>query len=541
MAFKTLHTLYGLTKLATAQLTGTPINLTHMAVGDGNGGPTTPAETDTQLQRERYRAPVNRVYQSPDNPTRFTAELVLPAAVGGWVMREVAIFDSAGGLFAVGNLPETYKPTIEEGAFADAVVRLEFVVSSASVITLQLDPYVAVASQAWVINNLTAAQIIPGGTVTQVLGKASNADGDYVWQDLGSINVTVDTVAEKQLLAASQTQVDLSLTTTYGLAVYLDGKRLDIGAGVGEWKAHATIPTRLILGQSYPAGTRLTLVNNEPAGSAPAPLERGQHLADVIDKAQARANLDIFSKDEARQLAPPSLIGYFARTTAPAGWLKANGAAISRSAYAELYAAIGTTHGAGDGFTTFNLPDLRGEHIRGWDDGRGVDSGRVLGSWQAGAIQSHAHTGSSADAGSHGHTGSAQAGGSHNHAGSSAAAGYHNHTAWTDSQGAHTHAVKEGTNGPIWPGGDVLVSGDDYTQGIAYYSNTLAAGAHGHNVGIGAAGEHAHAIGIGNAGEHGHTLSINSAGTHSHGITIGTTGGAETRARNLAFLACIKF
>ena len=65
--------------------------------------------------------------------------------------------------------------------------------------------------------------------------------------------------------------------------------------------------------------------------------------------------------------------------TPPTGWLKCNGAAISRTAYAKLFAAIGTVFGAGDGFTTFNLPDLRGEFVRGWDDGRGVDGGRAFG------------------------------------------------------------------------------------------------------------------------------------------------------------------
>jgi microcystin-dependent protein len=78
-------------------------------------------------------------------------------------------------------------------------------------------------------------------------------------------------------------------------------------------------------------------------------------------------------------------------TTAPAGWIKANGALVSRTAYAALFAVIGTTFGAGDGSTTFALPDLRGEFIRGLDDGRGVDSGRGLGTFQAGDMASHNH------------------------------------------------------------------------------------------------------------------------------------------------------
>jgi len=88
---------------------------------------------------------------------------------------------------------------------------------------------------------------------------------------------------------------------------------------------------------------------------------------------------------------PVGTIIWTARSTAPTGYLKANGSAISRTTYSGLFSAIGTTYGAGDGSTTFNLPDLRGEFIRGWDDGRGVDSGRALGSTQAQSYQSHNH------------------------------------------------------------------------------------------------------------------------------------------------------
>lgn len=89
--------------------------------------------------------------------------------------------------------------------------------------------------------------------------------------------------------------------------------------------------------------------------------------------------------------APVASVAYFPMAAAPSGWLKANGAAVSRSAYAALFALIGTTFGAGDGATTFNLPDLRGEFVRGLDDGRGVDAGRALGSAQGDAFQDHVH------------------------------------------------------------------------------------------------------------------------------------------------------
>ncbi|KYG64795.1 hypothetical protein AZI86_11360 [Bdellovibrio bacteriovorus] len=83
--------------------------------------------------------------------------------------------------------------------------------------------------------------------------------------------------------------------------------------------------------------------------------------------------------------APAGLVSAFSVNTCPAGWLEANGATVSRTTYSALFSAVGTTFGAGDGSTTFQLPDLRGEFIRGWDHGRGVDSGRTFGSWQVGS------------------------------------------------------------------------------------------------------------------------------------------------------------
>lgn len=81
-------------------------------------------------------------------------------------------------------------------------------------------------------------------------------------------------------------------------------------------------------------------------------------------------------------------VSFFARTTPPTGYLKANGALVSRTTYAALFASIGTVFGVGDGSTTFALPDLRGEFLRGWDDGRGIDASRGLGTAQKGTVHS---------------------------------------------------------------------------------------------------------------------------------------------------------
>ncbi len=87
----------------------------------------------------------------------------------------------------------------------------------------------------------------------------------------------------------------------------------------------------------------------------------------------------------------PGMVSFFAMSTAPTGWLKANGSVISRATFARLFTAIGTTFGAGDGSTTFAIPDLRAEFIRAFDDGRGVDTGRVFGSAQTDLVKSHNH------------------------------------------------------------------------------------------------------------------------------------------------------
>jgi microcystin-dependent protein len=105
----------------------------------------------------------------------------------------------------------------------------------------------------------------------------------------------------------------------------------------------------------------------------------------------------------ASDLTPAGTVIWTARSSAPPGYLKANGAAVSRLTYAALHDAIGDIYGAGDGSTTFNLPDLRGEFIRGWDDGRGVDAGRQLGSPQNSEFGSHQHGGSTTPEPDHSH------------------------------------------------------------------------------------------------------------------------------------------
>lgn len=404
MRYESINTDYGLERLVEAQANGIKINLTHMAVGDGGGNPVFPEPGQTHLVRERYRAVVNRVYRDPDDPTKHTAEMVIPAGVGGFTLREIGVFDDAGALMVVGNLAEAYKPTADEGQFGDALVRVDFVTMNANIITLQLDPHVITASQAWVLATVNAAHVTPGGTTSQVWTKRSNLPGDAGWEDPTDVKVRVTTIEEPQVLAANQTQVDLSYATTDGLAVFIGGQRVSCIPGVDGWQPDAQLETRLFLGKSYPAGTKFLAVQNEPAGELGTPLLAARNFSDVPDTQKARENLDVYSRAEADRLTPVGQVAYFYRTTAPAGWLKANGAAISREAFAALFGVIGTRAGEGDGFNTFNLPDLRGEFVRCLDDGRGIDPNRPLGGGQASQNLAHDHTGSTSSNGSHSHT-----------------------------------------------------------------------------------------------------------------------------------------
>jgi microcystin-dependent protein len=102
--------------------------------------------------------------------------------------------------------------------------------------------------------------------------------------------------------------------------------------------------------------------------------------------------IDSSMKNIANRTCPTGSIIMYGAATAPAGWLECNGDAVSRTTYSALFSVIGTTYGSGDGTTTFNLPDLRGEFIRGWDHGRGVDKNRIFGSTQEDEIKSHNHS-----------------------------------------------------------------------------------------------------------------------------------------------------
>lgn len=404
MAFFTILTSVGQAKIANAVALGQQIQLTEMALGDGNGNPVSPVQSQTGLVREVYRAQLNQLSTDQSNPNYIIAELVVPSEVGGWTVREVGLYDVDGNLIAVGNFPDTYKPQLSEGASRDMVVRVIIEVSNAASVQLKIDPSIVLASRQWVVSQFLLRSKVAGGLAGQVLTKNTNSDEDFKWVNpSAAVNVIVDVKPERQTLAASQTVVNFALIAATGIAVYVEGVRL-----IETIDYNVTGATQITLAASYPAGSIIHAYQNEALDGIAGASEAVRGLIKLAPSgAPSSNNTDAITPATLAaalasigvQLSPPGQIGAFARSTAPTGWLKANGAAVSRTTYSALFAAIGTTFGVGDGSSTFNLPDLRGEFIRGLDDGRGVDGGRTIGSAQADMLEAHTHMDSFADIG----------------------------------------------------------------------------------------------------------------------------------------------
>lgn len=199
--------------------------------------------------------------------------------------------------------------------------------------------------------------------------------------------------------------------------------------------------------------------------------------------------------DAATEAAPPGVVSYTAASSAPTGWIKANGAQVSRTTYAALFAAIGTLYGAGDGYTTFNVPDLRGLFVRGLDDGKGIDPSRAQGSVQSSQNLSHNHGGTTG-----GHSAN------------------HIHYGTTDSPNAdHIHYT------PVVSSSFGGVAGIAST---AFNGSGTSTGQYMPTGGISSNHQHAFAT---------------SGASADHNHSIPAAGGTESRPTNMALLAIIKY
>jgi len=148
-SFYTILTDVGQAKLANAIAMGQTIDITELAVGDGNGALPVPETSRTALVNEVRRAPINLSEVDDQNPNWVVVEQVLPPDVGGWTIREIGVYDIDGDLIGYGNYPETYKPVLAEGSSRTQTIRFVMEVSDTQAITLKVDPSVVLATRGY--------------------------------------------------------------------------------------------------------------------------------------------------------------------------------------------------------------------------------------------------------------------------------------------------------------------------------------------------------------------------------------------------------
>ncbi|HBN2188035.1 phage tail-collar fiber domain-containing protein [Escherichia coli] len=428
--FYTLLTDIGAAKLASAAALGVPLKITHMAVGDGGGVLPTPDAKQTALVNEKRRAALNMLYIDPQNSSQIIAEQVIPENEGGWWIREVGLFDESGALIAVGNCPESYKPQLAEGSGRTQTVRMVLITSSTDNITLKIDPAVVLATRKYVDDKALELKVYADDQMAKHLA-APDPHSQYAPKAsptfTGTPKAPTPAAGDNTTQVATTAFVQAALTALInGAPATLDTLKEIAAAINNDPNFSTTINNALALKAPLlspaltgtpTAPTAAQSVNNTQiattafvksaiaamVGSAPAALDTLNELAaalgndpnfatTMLNALAGKQPLDntltnLSGKDVAGLLTylglgegsalPVGVPVPWPSATPPTGWLKCNGAAFSAEEYPELAKA----------YPTNKLPDLRGEFIRGWDDGRGVDSGRTLLSAQEDAIR----------------------------------------------------------------------------------------------------------------------------------------------------------
>ena len=354
--FYTLLTDIGAAKLASAAALGVPLKITHMAVGDGGGVLPTPDAKQTALVNEKRRAALNMLYIDPQNSSQIIAEQVIPENEGGWWIREVGLFDESGALIAVGNCPESYKPQLAEGSGRTQTVRMVLITSSTDNITLKIDPAVVLATRKYVDDKALELKVYADDQMAKHLA-APDPHSQYAPK--ASPTFTGTPKAPTPAAGNNTTQVATTAFVQAALTALING-------------APATLDTLKEIAAAINNDPNFsTTINNALAGKQP--LDNTLTNLSGKDVAGLLAYLGL---GEGSAL-PVGVPVPWPSATPPTGWLKCNGAAFSAEEYPELAKV----------YPTNKLPDLRGEFIRGWDDERGVDSGRTLLSSQGDAIR----------------------------------------------------------------------------------------------------------------------------------------------------------
>ncbi|HGT8124564.1 TPA: phage tail protein, partial [Escherichia coli] len=354
--FYTLLTDIGAAKLASAAALGVPLKITHMAVGDGGGALPTPDAKQTALVNEKRRAALNMLYIDPQNSSQIIAEQVIPENEGGWWIREVGLFDESGALIAVGNCPESYKPQLAEGSGRTQTVRMVLITSSTDNITLKIDPAVVLATRKYVDDKALELKVYVDEQMAKHLA-APDPHSQYAPKESPTFTGTpkAPTPAEgnNTTQIATTAFVKSAIAAMVGSAPAALDTLNELAAALGNDPNFATTMLNALAGKQ-PLDNTLTNLSGKDVAGLLAYLGLGEGSA-----------------------LPVGVPVPWPSATPPTGWLKCNGAAFSAVEYPKLAKA----------YPTNKLPDLRGEFIRGWDDGRGIDAGREILSAQGDAIR----------------------------------------------------------------------------------------------------------------------------------------------------------
>ncbi len=350
----------GAARLANATMLGSKLNLTQMAVGDANGVLPTPDPAQTKLINQKRIAPLNLLSVDPNNQSQIIAEQIIPENEGGFWIREIGLYDDEGVLIAVANCPETYKPQLQEGSGRTQTIRMILVVSNTEAITLKIDPSVVLATRKYVDDEVLELRLYVDD---QMRNHIAAQDPHTQYAQKHNPTFTGEPKAPTPAAGNNTTRIATTAFVQAAITALING-------------APATLDTLKEIAAAINNDPKFsTTINNALSGKQPLD-ETLTHLSGK-DVAGLLAYLGL---GEGSAL-PVGVPVPWPSATPPTGWLKCNGAAFSAEEYPELAKA----------YPTNKLPDLRGEFIRGWDDGRGVDNGRGLLTLQDGAIVSHNH------------------------------------------------------------------------------------------------------------------------------------------------------
>ncbi|HAN8137804.1 TPA: phage tail protein [Escherichia coli] len=352
----------GAARLANATMLGSKLNLTQMAVGDANGVLPTPDPAQTKLINQKRIAPLNLLSVDPNNQSQIIAEQIIPENEGGFWIREIGLYDDEGVLIAVANCPETYKPQLQEGSGRTQTIRMILVVTNTEAITLKIDPSVVLATRKYVDDEVLELRLYVDDKMAKHIA-AQDPHTQYAQKH--NPTFTGEPKAPTPAAGNNTTRIATTAFVQAAITALING-------------APATLDTLKEIAAAINNDPKFsTTINNALSGKQPLD-ETLTHLSGK-DVAGLLAYLGLGDGSA----LPVGVPVPWPSATPPTGWLKCNGAAFSAEEYPELAKA----------YPTNKLPDLRGEFIRGWDDGRGIDAVRALLSLQNGGVESHTHQG----------------------------------------------------------------------------------------------------------------------------------------------------